>query len=63
MCKSRGEVGLGFRLLKPFHEALLSKHLAKFLTSHSLWARVIQHKYVPTKDVWELKSSKVSSQA
>jgi len=42
MRKSRGDGGLGFRQLKPFHEALLEKQLAKFLTvPPSLWARVI----------------------
>ena len=37
---------MGFRLMRPFHEALLGKPLAKFVAKpSSLWAQVIRHKY------------------
>ena len=42
LCKSKEGGGLGFKLLKTFHEALLGK-------SASLWAKVIRHKQDTTK--------------
>ena len=53
---SKDEGGLGHRLMRPFLEALLGKQLAKlFARPSSLWARVIKHKYKPSRDVWELQ--------
>jgi len=50
LCKSKEDGGLGFKLLKTFHEALLGKQLSKFLDQPaSLWAKVIRHKQDTTK--------------
>ena len=39
LCRSKSDGGLGFRLLKPFYEALLGKQFAKFFACPvSLWA-------------------------
>ena len=43
--------------------ALMEKQLAKFLDKPlSLWARVIQHEYNPTGDVWRLQPRRAASQ-
>ena len=45
LCKSKKNGGLGFKLLKPFHEALTGKQLGKvYDKAPSLWAHVIQCK-------------------
>ena len=64
MCTSKENGGLGFRLLKPFQEALMGKQLAKLYDkSPSLWARVIKHKYNPPASIWELQPWQPVSQA
>ena len=64
LCRNKEEGGLSFKLLRPFHEALIGKQLTKFYDKPlSLWAQVIRHKYRPSRIVWDLQIKSVVSQA
>jgi len=55
VCRRRADQGFGFRQMPPFQEALMGKQLAKlYISPPSLWAKVIKHKYMPLRDVWDL---------
>ena len=52
LCKSKENNALVFKLLKPFHEALMGKQLVKvYDKAPSPWAHVIQYKYKPLANV------------
>ena len=54
---------LGVQEDGPFYNALIGKHLSKFIIrSNSLWTRVIAHKYKFMRNVWEMKVTKGGSQ-
>jgi len=64
LCRLKANGGLGFKKMRPFHEALMGKQLSRFFAfPSSLWARVISHKYRPSANVWEMQPHRAASQA